>query len=51
MSEEEYIEIKEKERKIQFNTVRRWTDWMMDPSTERGKRFMERQYQKMMEIE
>ena len=42
--------IKKRERKIQFKTVRRWTDWLMDPNTERGCRHIERQYQRMMEI-
>ena len=46
-----YIQlINKRERKIQYNTVRRWTDWLMDPNTERGQRFIDRQYQRMMEI-
>ena len=48
---EKYIQlINKRERRIQFRTIRRWTDWMMDPSTERGKRFIDRQYQRMVEI-
>ena len=46
-----YIQlINKRERRIQLKVWLKWTDWVMDPGTERGQKFMERQYQKMVEI-
>ena len=47
----EFVQLlKKREKRIQLKVWLKWTDWLMDPSTERGKRFMERQYQRMIEI-
>ena len=51
VSEEVYNFYLKKRRKLQLKYYLKWTAWMMEPETDRGKRYMERNYQRMLKIE
>ena len=48
LSEKEFNEYLEKKRKLKLKYWLKWIAWMMDPNTDRGKRYMERNYQRML---
>ena len=50
VSEEVYKFYSKMRKRLMLKYWLKWIDWMMDPNTERGQRFAERHYQRMLKL-